>query len=432
MQRIVRSFAVAIALVLFLPFTASASNDPFFPEQWGLATIGAEAAWSQGRGGGTVIAVIDTGVDLNHEDLSGKIMPGRSFVGNSVQDDNGHGTHVSGIAAAATGNSTGVAGVAPDARILPIKVLNGDGVGTVTDVAAGIRFAADSGADVINLSFGEASTSVDLAPNFTDAIRYAWSKGSIPVVASGNDFVRSSNFTSEPVIVVTASSRTDTRPSYASGVGGAQWGLAAPGGDGSTCVPETGIVSTYAQNSYACLVGTSMSVPHVSGAAAVLRGLGMSPAQAVAQLLSTADDLGAPGVDTTFGSGRLNLARAVQAAAAPVPSTTAPPPAPTTVAPPTIAATPPPATAPPATTTPSPPTTEAPVTTVTPPPTTEAPTMSLPTNPAVPVEVPGGQAVALLPESDDTTRYIAAVPAGLLVVAMGLASFRMRRQLPWR
>jgi len=353
-----------------------------------------------------------------------------------VQDDNGHGTHVAGIAAAGTGNGTGIAGVAPDARILPIKVLNGNGVGSVTDVASGIRFAADSGADVINLSFGEASTSVDLASEFTDAIRYAWSRGSIPVVASGNDFVRASNFTSEPVIVVTASNRGDARPAYASGVGSALWGLTAPGGDGATagagpgCVPESGIVSTYADNTYACLVGTSMSVPHVSGAAAVLRGLGLSPEEVVGRLLGSADDLGAPGVDTTYGAGRLNLARAVQASAAPAPVPSPPPP--TTEAPPTIAATPATPAPSPTTEAPPPPTTGAPPSTEAPPSTTEAPTVSLPTTPSAPVQEPGGQAVALLPEPGDATRYVAAVPAGLLAAGVGLASWRMRRQLPWR
>ena len=436
MQRIVGVLVCALALVLVVPASASASNDPFFNQQWGLEAIGAEAAWAEGRGAGTVIAVVDTGVDLDHEDLVGKVIPGASFPSGSPQDDNGHGTHVAGIAAASTGNGTGIAGVAPDARILPVKVLNANGSGNVSQVAQGIRFAADSGADVINLSFGEVSTDVDLSSAFTDAIRYAWAKGAIPVVAAGNDFVRTSSFTDEPVIVVTSIGSDGTRPGYASGVGNARWGLAAPGGDGDpgserssdSCNPDTAIVSTYTQPSYVCLVGTSMAVPHVAGAAAVLRSMGLSPEQVVAQLLATADDIGASGTDSTFGAGRLNLARAAQAGA---PATTAPPttqaPTTTTEAPTTIAAAP--TTVPPTTTQPPTSTTEAPATTTIP-----SPTVSLPPVVATPIEPPEGQAVALLPDDGDgggAARAVLAVPAGLLAAGAGFASWRMRRQLPW-
>ncbi|MBW3610234.1 MAG: S8 family serine peptidase [Actinobacteria bacterium] len=431
MQRIVGVLALALALLLALPGVATASNDPLFPQQWALDAIGAETAWSRGRGGGTIIAVVDTGIDLDHEDLASKIVAGYDFIGgdSSPEDDardceprqpgcnygRGHGTHVAGIAAAATGNRTGVAGVAPDARIMPIRVLDSAGSGHVTQVAQGIRFAADNGADVINLSFGEIATDVDLSPAFTEAIRYAWARGSIPVVAAGNDFVGTSSFTDEPALVVTATGRTGGRAGYASSVGNARWGMAAPGGDGrvgsdEVCTPETGIVSTHADNNYACLVGTSMAVPHVAGAAAVLRGMGLSPQQVVDQLLTTTDDVGTIGRDTTFGAGRLNLARAAHSALPP-----------TTVAPATVAAVPtttPPTSEAPATTT----TTEAPTTTV------PSPTVSLPMGNPTPIEPPG-RAIALLPDDvrgDDTTRYVAAVPAGLLIAGVGAATWRMR------
>ncbi|CAN5120901.1 hypothetical protein BH24ACT1_BH24ACT1_06170 [soil metagenome] len=424
MQRMVGVLMLALAVVLGLPAPAAASNDDYFSQQWTLAAIGAEAAWNEGTGAGTVIAIVDTGVDLDHPDLVDKLVPGASFLngsrGTSAEDDNGHGTHLAGIAAASTGNDIGIAGVAPDARIMPVKVLDSSGSGKVVDVEAGIKFAADNGADVINLSFGEES--VGMSPGFTRAIQYAWDKGAIPVLAAGNQVARQSLFTNEPVLVVTATTSSDTRPSYASGVGNAQWGMAAPGGDGdpssssdgSTCDATTSIISTYANSSYVCLVGTSMAAPHVAGAAAVLRGMGLSPQQVVDQLLATADDIGAAGKDSTFGSGRLNLARAVQAAAPPIttPATTEAP-ASITAAPTTV-----------------PPTTEAPTTA---PPTTTlpSPTVALPPNQAEPVAPPDGRAIALLPDDGDGTRYVLAAPAGLLAVGVGFASWRMRRQFPW-
>ncbi|MBW3548271.1 MAG: S8 family serine peptidase [Actinobacteria bacterium] len=418
--------ALVLALVALVPAVAGASNDPFFPQQWGLQAIGAEGAWGAGRGGGVIIAVVDTGVDAAHPDLAAKIVGARSFieepdVGNpgecptTVADDcNGHGTHVAGIAGASTGNAVGVAGVAPDARIMPVRVLNGNGIGSVSAVAQGIRYAADNGADVINLSFGEIATSVTLAPAFVDAVRYAWSRGAIPVVAAGNSFVRSSGFTDEPAIVVTALTRSGTRPGYASGVGGARWGLAAPGGDGAPnqdCNVQVGIVSTFAGGGYACLVGSSMATPHVAGAAAVLRGMGLAPQQVVDTLLSTADDVGTPGSDATFGAGSLNLARAVQAQVPPPPPPPPPPPA-------SIVAVPPPT----STTATEPPTTTAP-------PTTEPPPSSLPTTTQPPE--PTGEAILELPDGGDGPgRPLAAVTAGSLAAAAGAASWRLRRLLP--
>ncbi len=440
MQRIIAVVALALALVVALPGLAAASDDPFFSEQWSLGAIGAETAWNQGRGAGVTIAVVDTGVDLDHPDLVDKLVAGYDFVdGDSLPDDEGrpgctlprageartcdegrgHGSHVAGIAAASTGNGVGVAGVAPDARIMPVRVLDPDGTGNLSTVISGIKFAADNGADVINLSFGEAAKQVGLDRDFATAIRYAWSKGAIPVVAAGNSFVRSSGFTDEPAIVVTATNRAGGRPSYASGVGGAQWGMAAPGGDGSTtekCTPETGIVSTYADQLYACLAGTSMSAPHVSGAAAVLLSMGLSPQEVVDRLLASADDLGAPGRDATFGAGQLNLARAVEAPAPP-------PPAPTTTEVPAASAA-----------APGPTTTRAPTTTTTEAPTTttEPATTIIPPTTAPQVQLPGGEAVLVLPDDDgeSNARYVVAVPAAILAAGVGMFSWRLRRQLP--
>jgi len=296
------------------PAQARTVNDPGFSRQWGLGKIGAPTAWDTATGAGTVIAVVDSGVDRAHEDLSAKLLPGQDFSGSgSVQDDCGHGTHVSGIAAAITNNGRGVAGVAPDAKIMPLKALSGDDCsGTERAVSDAIRFAADRGATVINLSLGS-DVQFLTGSGFGEALDYAWSKGSIPVVAAGNQFLLGSGYVDEPAIVVTATGRTDNKPSYSSTSGGARWAMSAPGGNGSG--NDNDILSSYyvpgKANSYALLAGTSMATPHVAGAAAVLRSMGLTPQQTVDRLLSTSTDLGDPGKDSTFGSGRLDLAKAV-------------------------------------------------------------------------------------------------------------------------
>jgi subtilisin family serine protease len=304
--------------------------------QWNLARIGAEAAWATGTGEGTTIAVIDSGVALEHEDLVDKLVDGvacRDTDGDparctgSPQDDDGHGTHVAGVAGATTGNKVGIAGTAPGARIMPIKVLFSacdtcQSTGEAEDVSAAVRWAADRGATVINLSLGSTTSSV-FGPGFADAVRYAWTKGSIPVVAAGNDYVLTADLGDAPAVVVSATAHDDTAPDYSKGVGTARWAVAAPGGDGSD-TPEScsqrgepqGVLSTFWSladpvGGYACLSGTSMAAPHVSGALAVLRGAGLSPEVAVQRLLDTAVDLGDPGADPIFGAGRIDLAAAL-------------------------------------------------------------------------------------------------------------------------
>ena len=342
--------AVCLLLGTQLSLPASAANDPGFNRQWGMQMIGVESAWTTSRasGQGITIAVVDTGVFMQHEDLAGKIqvIPGENFVDPSkpAADDHGHGTHVAGIAAAYANNRLGVVGVAPSARIMPVKVLDSSGRGSPDAVDSGIRFAADHGAQVINLSLGGnlASGQAVFGPSFSAAIEYAWSKGAICVVAAGNDFVTGSGFSNEPALVVSAVDRNDQKPTYSSSVGAAQWGIAAPGGSDPNTDPTEadGVFSTYwdessptTTNTYAYDAGTSMAAPHVAGAAAVLRSLGLSPQQTVDRLLATAKDIGAAGDDSTFGHGRLDLAKAV-AGLPPRPDTSQPP----TTAPPTTRA----------------------------------------------------------------------------------------------
>lgn len=388
-------------------------DDPVFEQglQWGLDRIGAPAAWSRGTGRGVTIAVVDSGVDLEHEDLRDKIVGSVSCIGangdpnackGSAQDDNGHGTHVAGIALASTGNDIGIAGVAPDAKLLAVRVLANEcdasgctASGTSSDVSAGIRWAVDQGADVINLSLGGGTLQSALGCSFCDAIDYAWSKGVIAVIAAGNDSLLPSGFADEPAVIVTATTRDDTRASYSSSSSGivrvARWPVAAPGGEAevraSDCATggtPRGILSTYWPNGYACLAGTSMAAPHVAGALAILLGMGHSPESAVERLLATATDLGTPGRDDSFGYGLIDIAEAVgPSVATTAPTTTDPP---TTI---TTTATAGAVTAPPGTTTITPP----PAT----PPAVSAPETSAaaPYSPAVPDDAPPGWLVAL-------------------------------------
>jgi serine protease len=319
-------------------------DDPVFEQglQWGLERIGAPGAWARGTGAGITIAIVDSGVDLAHEDLAPQLAGHVSCVGaegsaaacrGSGQDDNGHGTHVAGIALASTDNGRGVASVAPDADLLAVRVLENScagsdpctATGSAGDVAAGIRWAADHGADVINLSLGGGTLQGVLGCAFCDAVEYAWSQGAIPVIAAGNDSALPAGFSDEHALVVTATTRADTRASYSNASSGllrnARWPVSAPGGEGETdpndCatggIPK-GILSTYwaegQQNGYACLAGTSMAAPHVSGALAVLRSTGLSPQASVDRLLATTQDLGAPGRDTEYGIGRIDLGAA--------------------------------------------------------------------------------------------------------------------------
>jgi subtilisin family serine protease len=351
-RRAVIALSTVLTAVLLVTLTPSvgvaATSDPLRSKQWGLDRVQAEAAWPTSTGAGALVAVVDTGVDLTHPDLAANVVSagrdfvepdgtctgnkrtGRTCVQDGAQDKNGHGSHVAGIIAAATNNGIGVAGVAPGARILPVRVLDAEGSGTSDQIAAGVRYAADQGADVINLSLGflsgqgEVVKVIGALDPVYEAFAYATARGAVLVVAAGNDSVP---LCAEPaaapgVLCVGATDRNDLRSWYSnSDVTMSKHYLVAPGGAGDQVFCENDIVSTYLRGAasyceadgYEAVAGTSMAAPHVSGIAALLTAKGDGRDAIVRKVLASADDLGAPGHDPVFGAGRANAARAVTA-----------------------------------------------------------------------------------------------------------------------
>ncbi|AOM13798.1 S8 family peptidase [Bacillus thuringiensis] len=274
-------------------------NDPAFNKQYGLTQIQAPEAWDTQRSDSNVkIAIVDTGVQGTHPDLSSKIIYGHDYVSddNISNDGNGHGTHCAGIAAAITNNKKGMAGVAPQASIYAVRVLDNQGSGTLDNVAKGIKEAADSGVKVISLSLG--------APNggtaLQQAIQYAWNKGAVIVAAAGNDGDTTPNYPAyyDNVISVASTDQNDEK-SYFSTYG--NWvDVAAPGSN---------IYSTYKGSTYRTLSGTSMATPHVAGIAALLANKGYTNYQIRQIIEETADKL--PGTENYWKNGRVNAYKAV-------------------------------------------------------------------------------------------------------------------------
>ncbi len=294
-------------------------NDPAFPQQYALANIRAPQAWDVTTGSSMVtIAIIDSGVDLSHSEIAPKLLLGRDFVNDDdfPQDDNGHGTHVAGIAASSSNNGLGMAGVSWGARILPIKVLDASNSGSYADVAAGIVWAVDQGAQIINLSLG----GIDPSQTLEDAIDYAASRGVALVAAAGNtsgDILYPARY---PAVIAVANTNAANQRVSSSGFGPAI-DLAAPGAS---------IYSLAIGGGYRYLGGTSMSAPHVSGALALLLSMpGVSTGQARAHLEASALDLDPPGWDIFTGSGLIQLdaalLRAIPASPTLLPATDTPP-----------------------------------------------------------------------------------------------------------
>ncbi|MDH7485256.1 MAG: S8 family peptidase [Anaerolineae bacterium] len=318
--------AVAYAEPDVLVQALATPNDPYYVNgyQWNLTRIKAEQAWDTTTGSSDiVIAIVDTGVDLSHPDLAAKIVAGYDFVNgdSDASDDHGHGTHVASIAAALSNNGRGLAGVSWGARIMPVKVLSADGSGLVSNVANGICWAADHGADVINLSLGGPA-----AATLQSAVDYAYNAGALVVAAAGNSY-KEGNPPIYPaacnhVLAVAATNDLDGHASYSSS--GSYVDVAAPGGDptsSSDSNPNHWIVGAYWRGKgcdYAWGAGTSQAAPHVAGLAALLLSVNSSLTNNDLEVLirNTAVDVSTPGWDEFTGYGRIDAQAAVAAASA--------------------------------------------------------------------------------------------------------------------
>jgi thermitase len=297
-------------------------NDPRYAEEYGLDKIDAPEGWdAAGLGtfpnsGGALVGIVDTGIRATHEDLAGKvafcaksqgILPilSGSIQEGSCADDNGHGSHTSGTITANTNNGKGVAGVAFNSKLAVCKALGGPlGQGSTADVANCIVWAHDKGAKVISMSLGGGDSTT-----LHNAVQTAWAGGgaggTVLVAAAGNDGDATVNYPAgyAEVVSVAATDSADARASFSNA--NADVEIAGPGVD---------VLSTYnsSDTSYTTLSGTSMATPHVAGATAIIWDkYPTATASAIRSKLDAAvDDLGAPGRDSTFGFGRVNLAKA--------------------------------------------------------------------------------------------------------------------------
>jgi serine protease len=301
-------------------------NDTCYHYQWHLGQIHMPEAWKLGNGKGVVVAVIDTGVSKVADLKDTKFVPGYNFVANNdnADDDHGHGTHVAGTIAEATNNKIGVAGVAYGAAIMPLKVLSSSGSGSMAAIAQAIRWAADHGAGVINMSLGGPFP----VGTINSAIQYARSKGVVVVAAAGNDGRGKVSYPARyPGVIAVASTQFDESPVFYS-----NWGpeidVAAPGGN--TRVDQNGdgkpdgvlqhtiVPGNISKTDYLWFMGTSMASPHVAGVVALIEGAGVRKPDAVEEvLLDTARKPKASGaaggrIDDHYGSGIVDAAAALK------------------------------------------------------------------------------------------------------------------------
>lgn len=282
-------------------------NDLLFAKyQWNLPAIETNKGWEISKGNTNVtIAVIDTGADLNHPDLKGNLIEGYNVIDSSRQpiDDVGHGTHVAGIIGAVVNNNEGVAGISWYNKVMPIKALDSSGAGTTYSVAEGVIWAADHGAKVINMSLGNYADSEFLH----DAIKYAYNRDVVIVAATGNDNTERPGYPAAYPEVFSVSA-TDAKMNRAS--------FSNYGDYVDVVAPGESIASTYLNNQYAALSGTSMATPHVAALAGLIRSRNpnLNNEEVMDLMRESVVDLGDTGRDKYFGYGQVDIYKALKAA----------------------------------------------------------------------------------------------------------------------
>jgi subtilisin family serine protease len=281
--------------------TLQPTAGPLQPVPWGVTRVDAPDAWASTRGAGVSVAILDTGIALDHPDLAGQVVGGINTIvsGASYADDHGHGTHVAGTIAAVD-NSIGVVGVAPQVSLLAVKVLNASGIGYLSDIIEGLQWCvANKGAyniRVVNMSLGGGG-----AISYQEAIRATTNAGILIVAAAGNDGppVAGGSTVKYPAAYpeAVAVSATDSQNVIAY--------FSSYGPEVDVAAPGVSIPSTYLNDAYTNMSGTSMATPHVAGVAALVAAL--HPAYSVAQVRAAIEgsalDLGAAGLDPVYGWG---------------------------------------------------------------------------------------------------------------------------------
>jgi thermitase len=279
-------------------------NDPYAGSQWHLGKVGAGTAWDSSQGAGVTIAILDSGVDAGHPDLAGRVVAGWNFYDNTsnTADVMGHGTKVAGAAAAATNNGTGVAAIAGQASIMPIRITDSAGYAYWSTLAQGITYAADRGARIANASFAASGSSA-----VQSAAQYMKNKGGLVFISAGNDGAQLAIAPTTALITVAATDSADVRTSWSNY--GEVVRLAAPGAS---------IYTTVKGGGYGAASGTSFSAPIAAGVAALVMASrpSLSSSEVETLLTTTAVDLGPAGRDPHFGHGRVDAAAAVRAALA--------------------------------------------------------------------------------------------------------------------